>query len=291
MTLDLVADGLMFPEGPLWRDGRLLFSDFHALRVYAVEPDGSLTTVCEVAGQPSGLGFGRDGRLLVVSMIDRRLLRLDPGGLTEVADLRALTGGPCNDMVVDVAGRAWVGEFGYDYGAAVRTAALVRVDPDGGATRVAEDLHFPNGIVMTPDGTIVVAESLGARLTAFDVAPDGSLGARRVWARFADEPAASFPEAIAGGNVMPDGICLDAEGAIWVADMAGGTAIRVLEGGEVAEVVPAGEGLTAFAVALGGEDGRTLFVCAGPTLGTSDPTTEHRGLILSTRVQVPALHY
>jgi sugar lactone lactonase YvrE len=289
MSLDLIADGLMFPEGPLWRDGRLLFSDFHALRVQAVEPDGSLTTVCEVAGQPSGLGFDPDGRLLVVSMVDRRLLRLDPGGLTEVADLRALTGGPCNDMVVDAAGRAWVGEFGYDYGAPVRTAGLVRVDPDGRATRVAGDLHFPNGCVMTPDGTLVVAESLGQRLTAFEVAGDGSLGAPRAWATFAAEPAATFPDALSSGAIMPDGICLDAEGAIWVADMAGGTAVRVLEGGEVTDVVHAGEGLTAFAVALGGEDGRTLFVCAGPTVGDSDPATEHRGLILATRVQVPAL--
>ena len=107
MTLEHVAGGLMFPEGPLWRDGRLLFSDFHALRVQAVEPDGSVTTVCEVEGQPSGLGFDTDGRMLVVSMLDRRLLRLDPEGLTEVADLTALTGGPCNDMVVDRSGRAW----------------------------------------------------------------------------------------------------------------------------------------------------------------------------------------
>ena len=122
MTLEHVAGGLMFPEGPLWRDGRLLFSDFHALRVQAVEPDGTVATVCEVEGQPSGLGFDTDGRMLVVSMLDRRLLRLDPEGLTEVADLTALTGGPCNDMVVDRSGRAWVGEFGYDYGAPVRTA-------------------------------------------------------------------------------------------------------------------------------------------------------------------------
>ena len=167
MTLEPVAGGLMFPEGPLWRDGRLLFSDFHALRVQAVEPDGSVTTVCEVEGQPSGLGFDADGRMLVVSMLDRRLLRLDPGGLTEVADLTALTGGPCNDMVVDASGRAWVGEFGYDYGAPVRTAGIVRVDPDGAAMRVADGVHFPNGFVMTQDGTLVVAETLGQRLTAF----------------------------------------------------------------------------------------------------------------------------
>jgi sugar lactone lactonase YvrE len=287
MTLEQVAGGLMFPAGPLWRDGRLLFSDFHALRVQAVEPEGSVATVCEVAGQPSGLGFDADGRLLVVSMLDRRLLRLDPEGLTEVADLAALTGGPCNDMVVDGSGRAWVGEFGYDYGAPVRTAGIVRVDPDGAATRVADGVHLPNGLVMTQHGTLVVAETLGQRLTAFDVGDDGALGAPRPWATFAPEPAAGFPEAIASGAITPDGICLDAEGAIWVADMAGGAAVRVLQGGEVTDVVPAGEGLTAFAVALGGEDGRTLFVCAGPRIGEGDPRTEHRGLILAARVGVP----
>jgi sugar lactone lactonase YvrE len=141
---------------------------------------------------------------------------------------------------------------------------------------------------MTPGGTLVVAETLGQRLTAFDVGEDGTLGTPRPWATFAPEPAAGFPEAIASGAVTPDGICLDAEGAIWVADMAGGAAVRVLEGGEVTDVVPAGEGLTAFAVALGGEDGRTLFLCAGPTIGDGDPRTEQRGVILATRVDVPA---
>jgi sugar lactone lactonase YvrE len=148
-------------------------------------------------------------------------------------------------------------------------------------------VHFPNGLVMTQDGTLVVAETLGQRLTAFDVGDDGALGAPRPWATFAPGPAAGFPAAIASGAITPDGICLDAEGAIWVADMAGGAAVRVLEGGEVTDVVPAGEGLTAFAVALGGEDGRTLFVCAGPRIGEGDPRTEHRGLILAARVGVP----
>ena len=288
MTLEHVAGGLMFPEGPLWRDGRLLFSDFHALRVQAVEPDGTVATVCEVEGQPSGLGFDTDGRMLVVSMLDRRLLRLDPEGLTEVADLTALTGGPCNDMVVDRAGRAWVGEFGYDYGAPVRTAGIVRVDPDGAATRVADGVHFPNGFVMTRGRD--ARRRRDAWPAAHRLRRGRRRGARRGAALGDVRPRAGrgFPDAIASGAITPDGICLDAEGAIWVADMAGGAAVRVLEGGEVTDVVPAGDGLTAFAVALGGEDGRTLFVCAGPTIGDGDPRTEHRGLILATRVGVPA---
>jgi len=288
MTPERIVAGLAFPEGPLWRDGRLLFSDFHTHRVQSLGLDGSLETICEVPAQPSGLGFGPDGRMLVVSMRDRRLLRLEDDGLHELADLTALTGGPCNDMVVDARGRAWVGEFGFDYGAPPQTASLVRVDPDGHAERVAEGLHFPNGCVMTPDGTLVVAESLGRRLTAFDAGEDGSLSGRRPWAVFAPEPAASFRDAAADGAPAPDGICLDAQGAIWVADIVGRAAMRVAEGGEVLDVIPTGEGLTALAVALGGPDGRTLFICAAAPIGDGDPETDRRGCILACEVEVPA---
>jgi sugar lactone lactonase YvrE len=287
MTLETVADGLSFPEGPIWRDGRLLFSDFHQHQVMAVAGDGALSTICEVPAQPSGLGFGRDGAMLVVSMRDQRLLRLDGGGLVEVADLSGLAAGPCNDMAVDAAGRAWIGEFGFDYGAPVRTARLIRVDPDGAAAVVADDLHFPNGIVVTPGGTLIVAETLGRRLTAFDVGEDGSLSGRRPWATFAPEPAASFQDAVAGGAIAPDGICLDAEGAVWVADIVGCAARRVAEGGEVLEVVPVGDDLTALAVTLGGDDGRTLFVCAAGRIGSGDPAAQRRGRILACRVAVP----
>jgi sugar lactone lactonase YvrE len=287
MTETLV-DGLKFPEGPLWRDGRLLFSDFHTFQVHSLGLDGSLETVCEVPAQPSGLGFLPDGRLLVVSMRDRRVLRLDDDGLSELADLTPLTGGPCNDMFVDVRGRAWVGEFGYDYGADPVTAAIVRVDPDGTAVRAADGLHFPNGCLVTPDGrTLVVAETLGRRLTAFDIADDGSLSGRRIWAAFAPEPAPTFSHMVADGFTAPDGICLDAEGAIWVADIVGRVVKRVAEGGEVLEEIPTGDRLTALAVALGGEDGRTLFVCAAAPIGDGDPEVDRRGCILTTRVEVP----
>jgi sugar lactone lactonase YvrE len=284
---ELLVDGLAFPEGPLWRDGRLLFSDFHTHRVHSLGLDGTLETVCEVPAQPSGLGFGPDGRMLVVSMRDRRLLRLEEDGLVEVADLTGLSGGPCNDMAVDGQGRAWVGEFGFDYGAPVRTATLIRVDPDGTAATVAEGLHFPNGCVVTPGGTLVVAETLGRRLTAFDVQEDGSLSARRTWAALAPQPAPTFQAAAADGAPAPDGICLDAEGAIWVADIVGCAAMRVAEGGEVLDAVPMGDGLTAYAVGLGGDDGRTLFLCGGPRIGDGDPSQQRRGRIVTTRVAVP----
>ena len=183
MSLEPVAGGLMFPEGPLWRDGRLLFSDFHALRVQAVEPDGTVATVCEVEGQPSGLGFDTDRRMLVVSMLDRRLLRLDPEGLTEVADLTALTGGPCNDMVVDRAGRAWVGEFGLQLRGARphrrhRPGRSGRCgDPGGGRRALPQRVRDDGGRDARRR-----RETLGQRLTAFDVGDDGALGAARPWA-------------------------------------------------------------------------------------------------------------
>ena len=181
-TLDVLVDGLTFPEGPRWHGGRLWFSDFYSHRVLAADRTGRLETIVEVPQRPSGLGWTRDGKLLVVSMLDRRLLRLDGGRLAVVADLSALATGPCNDMVVDGHGRAWVGNFGFDRhrGEAQRTTCIVRVDPDGKATKAADDLLFPNGTVITPDGkTLIVGETFAHRLTAFDVAADGTLSKRR----------------------------------------------------------------------------------------------------------------
>jgi sugar lactone lactonase YvrE len=281
---EIVRD-LAFPEAPRWHDGRLVFSDFHTHRVQAVAEDGSLETICEVPGQPSGLGWDRDGRLLVVSMLDQRVLRVQDGTPVEHADLSALAGGPCNDMAVDASGRAWVSEFGYrGREAEPRPGALLRVDPDGAATVAADGLWFGNGIAVMADGTLLVAELLGLRITAFDVGPDGALSGRRAWAAFAPAHAPDFASALSSGAIVPDGICLDPGGALWVADVAGGAAKLVAEGGEVLEVVPAGADLTVYAPCLGGPDGRTLFLCAGPHLGTFDPDVERRGCILAARV-------
>ena len=273
MRTEILLEQLRFPEGPRWHEGRLWFSDMHSQRVIAVDTDGKAETVLETQQDPSGLGWLPDGRLLVVSMQDRRLLRLDNAGLAELADLSGIASYHCNDMVVDAQGRAYVGNFGFDLHAqATPTPAdLALVHPDGRVQVAAEGLRFPNGMVITPDGrTLVVGESFGGCLTAFDVAEDGSLSRRRGWARL--EAA------------IPDGICLDAEGAIWVASPIGHQVLRVREGGEVTHRVEIEN--EAFACMLGGEDGCTLFIC---TAAGSDPAETHvrSGRIETVRAEVP----
>lgn len=270
----VLLDKLGLPEGPRWHDGRLWFSDAGTNQVMTVDLDGNVETVVEVPGQPSGLGWLPDERLLVVSMTDRRLLRLDPDGLVEVADLRELASFHCNDMVVDQQGRAYIGNFGYafsDPSATPKLAEVVLVTPDGDARVVADEMSFPNGSVITPDGrTLIVAETFTARLTAFDIEPDGSLTRRRIWAQFDSE------------RIAPDGICLDAEGAIWVASPVGSTEVlRVLKGGEITHRVKVET--QPFAVMLGGSDRRTLFVCTS-ILGERPPGS---GRIEIVQVDVP----
>lgn len=276
--LAVLADGFTFTEGPRWHDGQLWFSDMHDSTVYRATLEGKVEAVAEVAGKPSGLGWLPDGRLLVVSMEDRRLLRQDAGlELVEVADLSGVATWHCNDMVVDAAGRAYVGNFGFDmwaHDAAVQPAALARVDPDGTVSVAAADLQFPNGMVITPDGgTLVVAESYGGCLTAFDVAPDGSLSGRRTWA------------ALSGAT--PDGICLDAQGAIWLASPVGHEVLQVREGGEVIQRVLVGEDRRAVACMLGGAEGRTLFVCTTQAIVPQKAVTLRSSRIEMTEVAVP----
>jgi len=188
-----VLEGMSYLECPRWHDGRLYLSDFYTQRVLAVDLDGGGSepeTIVAVPQQPSGLGWMPDGTMLVVSMRDRRILRVVDGGEPQVhADLSELATWHLNDMVVDAEGRAYVGNFGFDImtGEPITTANVIRVDPDGSATVVAEDLSFPNGAVITPDGrTLVVAETLAGRLTAFDVGDDGALSNRRTWAKLSD---------------------------------------------------------------------------------------------------------
>ena len=245
----MLLGGLGFAEGPRWHDGRLWFSDMGAARVVAVDLDGRAEVVLEVPTRPSGLGWLPDGRLLVVSMRDRRVLRLEPDGEVVVhADLADLASFDCNDMVVDGLGRAYVGNAGFDLSARpleVRAAEVVLVTPDGEARVVDDEVVFPNGSVVTPDGsTLVVAETFGQCLTAFTIAEDGSLTDRRTFASLR--------------GTSPDGICLDAEGAVWVADANGSACLRVREGGEVVDRVDTGRGC--FACMLGGADRRTLFL-------------------------------
>jgi sugar lactone lactonase YvrE len=270
---EVVVDGLRFPEGPRWHAGRIWFSDMHDQRVFAADLDGRTETIVDVPQDPSGLGWLPDGRLLVVSMKDRKLLRLDPQGLVEVADLSRLATFHCNDMVVDAQGRAYVGNFGFDpYAGQPPTATnLVLVEPDGRTRIAAENLRFPNGTVITPDGrTLIVAETYGGCLTAFDVADDGSLSGRREWARME--------------RAVPDGICLDVEGAIWVASPISGAVLRLREGGEVTQRIEVEH--QAFACMLGGPERRTLFIC---TAATSDPdqSQARTGRVERLEVDVP----
>jgi sugar lactone lactonase YvrE len=286
-----LADGFTFLESPRWHDGQLYLSDFYSHRVLRT-PDGrDFETLCEVAGQPSGLGFDRENRLLVVSMTDRRLLRLEDSGLIEVADLAGLAPYHCNDMVTDEHGRAYIGNFGSDFGGAgISPAGLVLVEPDGRARTVASDLIFPNGMAITPDGaTLLVAETFAYRITAFGIAPDGSLHSRRVWAGLGGSTprARTIAEALASGQVTPDGICIDAEGALWIGDATGTGAMRIGESGEPLDFVDTGP-RAVYAVALGGADERTLFMCAGPPFGRSNPARGHDGALLRCAVDVPA---
>lgn len=273
-TPRLVLDQLAFPESPRWHDGALWFSDFYAGQVLRLGPDGRCEAVLSLPGQPSGLGWLPDGRLLVVSMTDRRLLRLDGGTLSEVADLSSLALFHCNDMVVDALGRAYIGNFGFDMPAraAPRATRLILVEPEGRARSVGEDLMFPNGSVITPDGrTLIVAESFAARLTAFDIATDGSLLRRRTWA------------AVPGSS--PDGICLDAEGAVWLASPVSREVLRVREGGEVTHRLPMpGQ---AVACMLGGPQRRTLYILSGKVMVTPEQSRALRsGAIHALEVAV-----
>jgi sugar lactone lactonase YvrE len=275
-TTTVILDGLVFPEGPRWHDGRLWFSDQHDKRVVAMNTDGTDETIVEVPQQPSGLGWLPDGRLLVVSMLDRMLMRLESdGSLVVHADLSALAPGSCNDMVVDAHGRAYVGNFGFDMyaGAAPKETCVIAVEPDGTARVAADGLGFPNGSVITADGsTLLVGESMASRISAFDIAADGTLDNRRVWATI--------------DHATVDGMCLDAEGAVWAACPFTGRVMRIREGGEVVDEVK-GTHPGAFACMLGGDDRSTLYVCTAPTHVPDEARVAHAGRIEAVSVDVP----
>jgi sugar lactone lactonase YvrE len=285
-----VVEGLSFLEGPRWHDDRVWFSDFYTHRVFSAREDGSdLRVEATVPQQPSGLDWLPDGRLLIVSMRDRRILRReDDGALVTHADLSGHATGHLNDMVVDAHGRVYVGNFGFDLmgGAPLETSVLHRVDPDGTVTEAAADLWFPNGSVITKDGVLIVNETFGNRVTAFDLTGDGRLTGRRTWAEFGPLPTGrDLGEVVPRLAVAPDGSCLDAEGALWVADATGGRLLRVAEGGEILEEVR--PGTPVFACALGGSDGRTLFACAAPDFDEAARTAAREARLIALPVGVP----
>jgi sugar lactone lactonase YvrE len=233
-----------------------------------------------------------DGSLLVVSMKDHRVLRRAPTGEVSVhADVSEHCGGHLNDMVVDGQGRAYVGNFGFDLmgGADPVPTTLVRVDPDGSATVAAEEMRFPNGSVITPDGkSLIVGETAAARYTAFTIAGDGALTDRRVWAQVAPAPELGpLAETMPQLKFAPDGCALDAEEHIWAADAVGARCCRVAAGGEIVEEIRAPDGLGIFACMLGGEDGRTLLLCAAPNFAEHERSNSREAVLFTTTVDVP----
>jgi sugar lactone lactonase YvrE len=269
----VVLDGLAFPEGPRWRDGRLWLSDMGG-QVLVVDADGRSTTVVDQVpgGPPSGLGWLPDGRLVLVATEGRALLSLEADGtLAPYADMSDLASFGCNDMVVDGAGRAYVGSCDLAGIPRPSVSELLVVHP-GGRVEVGDAaMRFPNGAVITPDGaTLIVAETFGQCLTAFTIGADGSIGDKREWAPV---PGAA-----------PDGICLDEEGCVWLADAGGNACVRVSEGGEVKQRIATEQ--AAFACTLGGEDGRTLFVMAS-TFPVQDALRTRPGRVVAYEVDVP----
>ena len=277
-----IAGGLGFLEAPRWHEGELWFSDFHSRTVTSMNSKGDFQRRAYIAGQPSGLGFNTDGSFLVVSTHDRHLYRCIADAKELFADLSTVHRGGLNDMLVESKGRAYVSAFpepviGPDDGShmADPTVPLFLVQPDGGADIVAEGLQIPNGIGLTADGsTLVVAETLGNRLTAFKVAGDGTLSDRRL---FADV-----------GERAPDGICLDANGGVWFGSFSTSEFVLVEDGGRIAQVIET-PGKLAVACALGGADGRTLY-CITVDKATFDFYQGHgTGSIEMCHVDIPAI--
>jgi sugar lactone lactonase YvrE len=274
---ETLVDGLTVPEGPRWHNGRLWFSDMHASRVCTVDLSGRIELVAEVAGKPSGLGWTTGNSLLIVSIIQRRVLRLEAGKLELFADLSLHTSSPCNDMVSDDRGRSWVGDIGFDLfaGAEPSPGRIWHVGSEGLCHLAADGLAFPNGMVITANGQrLIAAETFGERLTCFDIGSDGSLSNRREFA--------------ACQGAYPDGICLDADGAVWVADPASNRAFLIREGGQVIKTVTVAEDRHVYACALGGDDGRTLFLCTSSKFSHDQSWETKPGRIEVFRVDVPS---
>ena len=269
-----IIDGLTFGESLRWHNGRLWFVDMHAGQVLSWSTATGARIELQLDTAPSGLGWNAAGELLVVSMEDRRLLRVDASGTVHVvADLGDHTPHRINDMVLDAGGRAYIGTFGFDLGggAALEPGAILCVDPDGTHRVAADDLVFPNGMVLADAGrTLVVAETFAGRLTAFTRSSDGSLTERRLWA--------ALPEGVA-----PDGICLDPDGAIWVSSTSTAEVLRVREGGEVLTTVSTAPKM-AVCCELGGIDGSTLFIAACHHFDADEARRDRSGSIEMTPV-------
>jgi len=273
--LRVLMTGIAFGESPRWHDDRLWFCDWGAQELIAVDLEGNSEVIARVPSFPFCIDWLRDGRLLVVSAAERRLLRREPdGSMVMHTDLSRLSRHPWNDIVVDGRGNAYVGDIGFDFpGGEFAPGLLALVTPDGSARQVADGVAFPNGLVVTPDNsTLILAESYANRLTAFDIDADGSLSNRRLWAGL--------------DRGVPDGICIDAENAIWYGDVPNMRCVRVREGGEVLQTIELDRGC--FACMLGGADRKTLFMVAREWRGPASMADRERtGQVLTAKVSTP----
>ena len=273
--LRVIVSDLVFPESPRWRSGRLWVSDWGAHEVHALDLVGGDEVVARIDSFPMCIDHLPDGRLLVVSSRDRRVLRRQAdGSLVTHADLGSIDEHAWNDIVVDGRGNAYVNNIGFDFpGGEFAPGLVALITPDGAARKVADGLAFPNGMAVTPDNaTLIVAESYGQTLTAFDIAADGDLSNRRTWAEVDDHP---------------DGICLDADGAVWYADVGTSRCVRVREGGEVLASIELDRGC--FACVLGGPDRRTLFMAVNEWAGPQAMTDARRGQVIATEAPAPGV--
>jgi sugar lactone lactonase YvrE len=282
-TATNVAPGVFFGEGPRWHHGELWFSDFYCQAIKVLSPNGSVRIEHNFPGQPSGLGWLSDGTMVASSMLDRTVKVFRNGHWEVLADLSHTATFHTNDLVVGPNDDIYVGNFGFDLDGEVErrgfdvvladhpTAALARIDKHGNVSEVADGLHFPNGMVITPDGsTLIVAETAALQLTAFTIRPDGTLTDQRVWAK---TPG------------LPDGICLDAEGCVWMAAAAMPFCFRVREGGEIVDQVATE--FACYACMLGGDDGRDLYIMTAPAHDATVAGQEAKGWVAKATVSVP----
>jgi sugar lactone lactonase YvrE len=283
LTAEPFLSGLYFGECPRWHDGRLWYSDFFDHTVFSISAGGDRRVEVDLGeGEPAGLGWLPDGRLLINSRLDRAILRREPDGtLVRHGELTPWATWHANDMVVADNGQAYAGNFGFDLdglydgsvkSSEIRSTSLIRVDPDGTSAEAADDLAFPNGAVITDDGgTLIIAESMGGQLSAFDRLGDGTLTNRRVWASLE--------------GVAPDGICLCADGTVWVANAGGSECVRVAEGGEIVERVVTSQGC--FACMLGGDDRLTLYLVTAASSDAAKARAARNGALEQVRTSVP----
>ena len=302
--LKKLTGGLYFGEGPRWHENKLWFSDFYSHKVMTLDENNSLETVCDVPSQPSGLGWLPNGDLLIVSMLDRKILKFSEGSISVHADLSEYVAHKCNDMVVSRDGTAYVGNFGMgDAGESLNSTHLMIIKSDGTVLKGPDNLLFPNGTVITEDGkNLIVAETLGAKLTSFDIEDNGELTNRKLWARTSplfslliikflsslgfDLSKVDFSKYSKNLHV-PDGICLDEKNGIWIASPTTKAVVRIEKGGNITDKINTPKG--AFACMLGGKERKTLYVIISNSSDPEEAQASPEGEIHSIEVEIPGV--